>query len=138
MGKGKDWRERAKEKGNIKVGDFISTELYFNSQIAHRDWIAYVNPQWGIIEIEISLANDILAATENDDPQPNEMDVLSGLAAYHLVEPFISKLASITSDYKQLEIILQKSKRRIHLIVDVDANKRYVCGLPIFRHAEDN
>jgi hypothetical protein len=66
------------------------------------------------------------------------MEVLKGLAAYHVVEPYKSKLEEIQDNYKQLEVILREIKRRIYLVVDVDAGKRYVCDSPIFPYGEDN
>jgi hypothetical protein len=127
-----DWRERAKER--LHPG---SMENYVTQAIGSRDWLEYIAS--GLtVAIERSLANAMLLATKGQVPEPNEMDVLQGLAAYHVCQPYKDKLAKIVGDYKQLEVLLPQLKRRIYLFVDVDAGKRYVCASPIFPYAEDN
>lgn len=125
-----DWRERAKANGTATMEQFVEAE------IAKRDWITYTNPIRGIVvEIERSLANAVLLATKGMEPEPNEMDVLSLLADFHI--EYKDVLARAKGEYKTLEIILRPPMNR-RMFLFSDEGKLYVCDTPIIPFADDN
>jgi hypothetical protein len=125
-----DWRERAKAKHPGNMEQFVKAE------IARRDWIIYTNLTKRImVGIERSLANDVLLKTKGMAPEPNEMDVLSLLADFHV--EYQDKLAQIDGDYKSAEVFLRPPMSR-RMFLFSDEGRRYACDTPIIPFADDD